>query len=325
MARFLRRIALANEDLPASGSRNPFDLPVNPISHILLRFQVTNTSPAALDTASVIDDIITQITDVTVRHNGENIIQGQLRDIAALNARAFGLYPGVDLTSTLNAALRSVVFPICLGRRPYDPKSCFPATQRGNLQMLFTAGADGAGYSDINVSVEAIELIEAEPEEYVKYTTRSATSVVGDFDVRLPIGNPIMGVLMFDTGLFGSTDEVTSWGQVKLLKDNVEQYYAQADIEVLAAEFEAMVMRGGTWKGHQHQFNGAAAGLDQSDDADLAVSTGLQGYAYMDFDPTGDKTYILETAGASDLLIKGNGDEATAIRTLPIEVVSIKK
>lgn len=325
MARFLRRIALANEDVPASAPRQPFDLPVNPLSLILLRFQVTNASPAALDTASIIDDIITQITDVTIRHNGENIIQGQLRDLVALNARAFGLYPGVDLTTTLNAALRSVVFPICLGRKPFDPKCCFPATQRGNLQMLWTAGADGAGYSDINASVETIELIEAEPTEYVKYTTRAGTSVVGEFDVRLPIGNPLLGVLLFDTGLFGSTDEVTSWGQIKLLKDNVEQYYAQTDIEVLAAECEAVVMRGGTWKGHQHQFNGAAAALDQSDDADLAVSTGLQGYAYLDFDPTGDKMYMLETAGASDLLIKGNGDEATTIRTLPIELVSVKK
>lgn len=325
MARYLRRIALANEDVPASTSRQPFDLPVNPLSHLLLRFQVTNVAPAALDTASVIDDLLTQITDVTIRHNGENIVQGQLRDLAVLNAAAFGMFPGVATTTTLDNAVRSVVFPICLGRRPFDPKSCFPATQRGNLQMLFTAGADGAGYDDINVSVEAVELIEAEPESYMKYTTRSTTSVAGEFDVRLPIGNPLTGILLFDTGLFGSTDEVLSWGQLRLLKDNVEQYFAQCDFEVLAAELEGKLMRGGTWKGHQHQFNGAAAGLDQSDDADLAVSTGMQGYGYMDFDPTGDGLYVLETAGASDLLIKATGDEATAIRTLPIEWVTIKK
>jgi len=323
--RYLRRIALANEDVPASTTRQPFDLPVNPLSLILLHFQITNVSPAALDTYSAMDDLINQITSVIVRHNGENIIEGSLRDLMVLNMAAFGQAPGYSILSNADNGVRSLVFPLCLGRRPFDPKSCFPATQRGNLQMLFTAGADGAGYDDVNVSVETVELFEATPEEHVKYTTRAATSVVGQFDVRLPIGNPIMGVSMFDTGLAGAVDNVLSWGQVKLLKDNVEQYYAETDYEVLAAELHRRLGYLTAWPGHSHQFNGAAAGLDESDEAGQAVSIGVQGYAYLDFDPLRDGSYLLETMGASDLLLRGIGDEATAIRWIPIELVKVGK
>jgi hypothetical protein len=325
MARFLRRIALANEDVPASTTRQPFDLPVNPLSHLLVRFQITKTNPAAIGTYSAIDDVITQITDVTIRHNGENIIQGSLRDLMILNMAAFKAMPGWGTLEKTSAGIHSVVFPIVLGRRMYDPKSCFPATQRGNLQMLFTAGADGAGTSDINISVESYELIEAEPEEYVKYTSRSMTSVVGQFDARLPIGNPIMGALLFDTGLFSGTAESLAWGQVKLLKDNVEQYYAECDFEVIAGELQNHIGSMPFWPGHIHQMNGAAAGLADSDDAEVPASQGLRGYGYLNFDPTEDKQYILETAGASDLLLRGNGDQAAAVRWLPIELVPIKK
>jgi hypothetical protein len=78
------------------------------------------------------------------------------------------------------------------------------------------------------------------------------------------------------------------------------------------------------WPGHQHQFNGAAVGLDESDDAGLAVSTGMLGYAYLDFDPMRDNEYTLVTEGASRLLLRGVGDEATAVRALPFEVMKVR-
>lgn len=322
--RFLHTIAQPNTDLVASASITPFDLPVNPLSLILLRLQITNVAPAALDTYSAIDDAITQITGVRVLHKGEQIISGSLRDLMVLNAVYQGLKPGWGTLSNIDNAVRSFVFPLCLGRRAYDPDSCFPATSRGNLRFEMDAGADGAGYDDINFSVETVELIEATPREYVKYVRQARDSVIGQFDAPLPIGNPLLGILLFDTGLGGSTDEVLSWGTIKLLKDNVEQYYPQSDYEVLAGMLQAQLKSMGTWPGHQHQFNGAAAGLDESDDAGLAVSTGMQGYAYLDFDPNRDLMYEMETEGAADVKIRGNGDEATAVRYYPIERVLVR-
>jgi hypothetical protein len=322
--RFLHTIAQPNTDLVASASITPFDLPVNPLSVILLRLQITNVAPAALDTYSAIDDAITQITGVRVLHKGEQIISGSLRDLMVLNALYMKAKPGYGTLSNIDNAVRSFVFPLCLGRKMYDPDSCFPATSRGNLRFEMDAGADGAGYDDINFSVETVELIEATPKEYVKYVRQARDSVVGQFDARLPIGNPLLGILLFDTGLGGSTDEVLSWGTIKLLKDNVEQYYPQSDYETLAAMLQTQLGMDGAWPGHQHQFNGAAAGLDESDDAGMAVSTGFQGYAYLDFDPLRDLRYQMETEGAADLLIRGNGDEATAIRYYPLERVMVR-
>jgi hypothetical protein len=322
--RFLHSIVTPNTDLAASASITPFDLPVNPLSMLLLRLELTNTNPATMDLYSAIDDAVTQITAIRILHKGEQIISGSLRDLMVLNAVYQHAYPGSGRLAQTSAAVRSLVFPLCFGRRPYDPMSCFPATTRGNLRFELDAGADGAGYSDINFSLEAVELIEADPKEYVKYTTNARTSVVGQFDAPLPIGNPLLGILMFDTGLGGSDDGVLSWGTVKLLKDNVEQYYPLSDYEVIAGQLATQM--GASWHlfaGHKHGFIAPGPAADISDDAHLAASESTQGYAFLDFDPLRDGSYQLETSGAADLKIRGTGDEATAVRYLPIERVMV--
>lgn len=323
--RFLHSVARPNIDLVASVSITPVDLPVNPLSFLLLRFQITNVAPAAILTYSAIDDVITQITGIRVLHKGEQIIGGSLRDLMVLNAvyqRAFPGWAGLD---NVDDAVRSLVFPLCLGRRMYDPDSCFPATSRGNLVFEMDAGADGAAYDDINFSIETVELIEATPKEYVKYVRQARDSVAGQFDARLPIGNPLLGILLFDTGLSGSSDEVLSWGTVKLLKDNVEQYYPLSDYETLAGMLKTQM--GTAWSihaGHQHLTSEGGGAELISDDAEQRVSTGDRGYAYLDFDPLRDGRYQLETEGSADLLIRGQGDEATAIRYYPLERVTVR-
>lgn len=325
MARFLHSIALPNTDLVASADITPFDLPVNPLSVILLRLEITNVAPAALDTYSALDDVITQITNIRVQHKGEDIIQGSLRDLMAINQLVAGAYPGWHKLDNLDNAVRSFVFPLCLGRRPYDPASCFPATTRGNLRFFLTAGADGAAYDDINLSVETVELIEATPSEYLKYTTNARDSVVGQFDMVLPIGNPYLGILLFDTGLRDTLAATYSWGTVKLLKDNVEQYYPLSDIETLAGMLNMQRRSMALNPDHTHQFNGAAAALDESDAAgDSVRATGLNGYAYLDFDPLKDGSYQFETQGAADVKLRGNGDAASAVRAIPVERISVK-
>lgn len=318
--RFLHSIVQPNTDLVASADISAFDLPVNPLSLLLLRLQVTNVTPSSLDLYTALDDAITQITNINVKHQGENIISGSLRDLMMLNMLYQRVFPWATKLTNTDNAVRSFVFPLCFGRKPYDPKCCFPATTRGNLRFEMTAGADGAGYDDINFSLEAVELIDAQPDSYLKYVTSARTSVQGQFDAPLPIGNPLLGVLLFDTGLFASDDEVLSWGTIKLLKDNVEQYYPLSDYETLAGMMGLQLQMPTVWPTHVHQFNGAAAGVDASDESEILNSTGPQGYAYLDFDPLRDLSYMLETEGAANLVIRGNGDEASAVRYLPLEL-----
>jgi hypothetical protein len=323
--RFLHTVVQPNTDIVTTVNITPFDLPVNPLSFLLLRFQMTNLDPAVMDVYDSLDELMGQITGVRVLHKGEQIISGSLRDLATLNAVYMRAFPGWSHISPINDAVRSVVFPICLGKRMYDPVSCFPATTRGNLRFEMDIGAEPASYDDINFSVEAVELIESDPTEYLKYVRQARDSVAGQFDAPLPIGNPLLGILLFDTGLSGSTDEVLSWGTVKLLKDNVEQYYPLSDYETLAGMLNAQMRSTfGMYVNHVHGFIAPGPAADITDKAGMLVSTGPQGYAYLDFDPLRDGSYEMETAGAADLKIRGQGDEATAIRYYPIERVMVR-
>jgi len=322
--RYLHTIVQPNTDLVASASITPIDLPVNPLSFLLLRFQITRTAPIALLLFDTIDDLITQITGVRILHRGEQIISGSLRDLMILNAVYQGAYPGWDKAHPVGAAIDTLVFPICLGKDRYNPLSCFPATSRGNLRFEMDAGADGAGYTDVNFSIEAIELIEATPKEYVKYVRQARDSVIGQFDAPLPIGNPLLGILLFDTAIQTLQDGTSSWGTIKLLKDNVEQYYPLSDFETLAGMLRMFM--GDSFilnAGHVHKFVAADALASMTDTAATLINTGARGYAYLDFDPLRDDSYTMDTAGAADLKIRGQGDVASAVRYYPLEEVTI--
>jgi len=322
--RFLHSIVQPNIDLVASAAITPFDLPVNPLSFLLLRLEVTNVDPTTDLIYSALDNAIDQITAIRILHKGEQIVQGSLRDLMVLNMRAFRAFPGYARLSSLSAELRSMVFPICLGRKMYDPDSAFPATTRGNLRFEMSAGADGAGHSDINFSLSAVELIESDPTEHVKYTTNSRNAVSGQFDATLPIGNPILGVLLFDTGLRETEAATYSWGSVKLLKDNVEQYYPTERIEVLAAAMFANHGYLPYWPGHFHEKVAAVGAASRTTEAEQEESSGWNGYAYLDFDPLKDGMYELDTAGAADLKIRAEGADTNAVRWLPVERVSVR-
>jgi hypothetical protein len=324
-ARFLHSIARTNTDFPTASSFPTVDLPVNPLSLVLLNFELTNTAPAALLTYSAIDDLLTNVTSVVIKHKGENIIAGALRDLAYINALVGGRFPGWDRLAQTSAGIRRITVPLGFGRTSYNPKECFPATSRGNLTLDITRAANPAGFSDLNLTVETVELIEATPENYLKYTPQSQTAVVGIFDQALPIGNPYVALAFFDTALATLDTATSSWGQVKLLKDNVEQYYPLSDAQTLAGMsnmfFQTMLMD----PGHIHGFDGAQAGMAVSDDAVVPVSQGFRGYFAMNFDPNHDDMYLMETAGAADIKIRANGTSATAVRVTPVELVSAKR
>lgn len=321
--RYLRQQVRPNTDFPA-GTFGPFDLPVNPLSLILVSFELTNVNPTALLLYSALDDILDNVTSVIVKHKGENIMQGNLRDLAVYNAVVCGAFPGWDRLTDASGGIRRITFPLCLGRRPYDGKECFPATTRGNLTMELTRAANPASVSDVNIIVESVELIEADPEAFCKVTTQRVTPATGQFDLALPIGNPLIGILLFDTAIASLTTATSSWGQTKLLKDNVEQYFALTDFQTLAGELNRRAkqfIEG--YPGHVHQINDGAA-LSNSDDAKTPVSTGVRGYGFMDFDPLGDLAYMLETDGAADLKLRGVATSATEARALPVERVTVK-
>src|SRR5512145_3366030 len=140
MARFLHSQPLPTRDFAASATLGPLDLPVNPLSLVVLGFEITATDPTALDVYSAIDDLLTNVTSVIIKHKGENIISGQLRDLVAVNGLTAGRWPGADRWDKTNNGVRRIVVPLGFGRRSYDKDECFPATSRGNLTLEMTRG-----------------------------------------------------------------------------------------------------------------------------------------------------------------------------------------
>jgi len=321
--RYLHSIAMPATAVGTGASIAPIDLPVNPLSALFLRCEITRAAPAALLTYEAVDDLITAVTAVRVLHKGEQVISGSLRDLMMVNALYQGVRPGASKLHPVGAAVDSIVFPICFGSRLYDPLSCFPATTRGNLRLELDTAVFPASHSAMRVSVEALELIEAQPKEHVKYVTQARAAVVGQFDAPLPLGNPLLGILLFDTAIATLATDVSSWGTIKVLKDNVEQYHPLSDFVTLAGMLESQL--GSNFvldAGHVHKFVAADALASMTDSAGQLISTGKRGYAFLDYDPLRDGSYQLETKGAADVKIRGNGGSATNVRYLPLERVA---
>ncbi len=145
------------------------------------------------------------------------------------------------------------------------------------------------------------------------------------------IGNRIFGILLFEPNIFGTTARAFSWGSVKLLVDNFEQYYPLSDWETLVGRYSAFSdpdpMR---VSDHQHVENLAAA-YAQFATTDGVVFAGKtfapDSYGYMDFDPLVNDEFLLETMGHADVKLRGFADAGAPNATVlwyPGELVDIQ-
>lgn len=322
--RFLRSIVSDFQTLTASADITPVDLPVNPISHLILTLAHTkNVAAQATALGNVMYAILGQITEASVRHRGENIIQGRLDDLAVLSMMLTGQPPAVAEIAQADNEVQAVSVILPFGRTLYSHSEGFPATQRGNLRFHMTAGAISSLYDAASWALEAVELVEDTPETYLKATTLTrALAATGRQRIPLPLGNDLLGALLFDP-----SDEIDStiayaFGKVKLLKDNVEQYYAECNWESLR---EAMERRAPGYRlawGHIHAQAAVdtATGEEQVTTADRPP---LQ-YGYLDLDPLRDGSYAMETAGAASLDLDMNSDVSSGtVRVIPVELVKV--
>jgi len=322
--RYLRSIVSDFQTLTASADISPVDLPVNPISHLVLTLALTkNVAAQATSLGNVMYAIMGQITDLSIRHRGENIIQGRLDDLAVINALIHQTPPAIGEAAQADNEIQFVSFPLAFGRRLYSHEEAFPATQRGNLRFHMTAGAINALYDAAAWALEAVEIIEDTPARFLKYTTMTRTlTATGRQRMPMPIGNEILGALLFDPS--DETDATNSYafGKIKLMKDNVEQYYAESNWESLRETLERRLPGFRLAWGHTH----AQAAVDTATGEELLVTADrppLQ-YGYLDFDPLNDGTYSLETRGAASLDLDLNSDVSTGtVRVLPVELVPV--
>ena len=323
MPRFLRQVLVQDDALAVSTVRTD-DLPVNPVSVIFLTVRNLNNT-ADLDNFSNILALLNQISRVEVLFQGSAIIAGSLRDIAALNGLWLGHAPMQTAAAIVDNDARSLTVPILLGRRPYWPMECFPAVRRGELQLQITSAAAQTGIDTLTLQIETVELPDAKPAHFLKYTTIAKTpSATGDHDVDLPIGNRLVGALLFGTTVPTGAALTASFGQLRLLLDNVEAYYARANWETLHNELARYVQESvaaGTYRVREN--DAALYTVDALTDGEHGQVGFWDNYAYLDFDPTHDDSYLLDTKGLARIHLRINADVADAIRILPVELVPV--
>ncbi len=322
MATFLRSRLVQDLALVAGTNPDPTDLPVNPLSAILytLRAEV-----AAANTLASLANLLGVMTRLEVLFKSQSIISASLDDLYALAYYLLGRAPHQGRKSDAAANARVwVTVPILFGRRPYWPNEAFPAVRRGELQLAHTIAAAFTNITNVTLQVETIELLEAQPERFLKATTITKTpNATGDHDVDLPIGNPHVGALLFGTTVPVDASFNASFGQVRLLVDNVEQYYALTNWETLKT---GEVFRcDADWQGSEGSVRtGAAApGANELLEAYQWPTAFLRRYAYLDFDPLLDGQYFLQTEGRSRVHLRINADVADAIRVLPVEMIPV--
>jgi hypothetical protein len=329
---FIRSIVQPVATLNPSVINGPVDLPVNPLSFLLLRLRVTRVADTAAGLYTMLNDIVKLVTNVNVQLLGQNIVNGSLQDVMMFNAHVCGVHPRVTRSVNSVGAVAEAVFPIAFTRKLYWDKEALPPVARGNLRFQITAAALPANFTTMQWALESMELIEAAPVQYLKYIANTkALTATGQFDAPLPIGNQIAAIMLFEPNIFGTTARAFSWGQVKLLVDNFEQYYPLSDWEALVGRYSFTVNPDPfQLSDHLHVENVAAAyaALVSTDGVVFAGKTfSPDQYGLLDFDPNQDDMYMLETAGHADVKLRGFADAGAPNATVlwyPAELVKIQ-
>lgn len=317
MPRLLRNI-LVPSYIPSADEVRSFDLPVNPLSVVLLCLRPLNDTGTLANYARY-RAICAALNRVTIARNGQNIISMRGEDIASFNWLRWGMQPWEANPDNVDNERRAVVLPIPLGRYPYHPTSCFPATKRGELTIELDVDIADTGYDGLQMSIETIELPDAKPKEFEKRTQLALTwPATGTNDMELPMGNLVRGILLFGTTGFAGAAPAPSWGRVKCLLDNVEAGFSNTDWEVLMADAALWGRIPNLAGDHKHTVDAAGAGIEQTTSV-FDMCEDYTQYAYLDFDPTGDDTYSLDTKGANSFKLRAEAETADAVRAVVVE------
>lgn len=323
MAKLLRSRMIQDETVTAGAAVRSDDLPVNPLSAVLLTILARVT---AVNTHPTLSNLLAVLSRVEVLYKGQSIVSASLHDLYALAYYLLGRAPHqLRRDDTAAAARIGVTIPILFGRQPYDLNECFPAVRRGELQLQTTPAASFTALDTVTLQVETVELLDAAPKSFLKATTISKTpSAAGDHDVDLPIGNPILGIMLFATTVPTTASSNASINQVRTLVDNVEHGYALTNWETMKGG-DALTTNA-DWQGaelHSRLGAGAPAANDATEPVQWPTHTTRQ-YAWLDYDPTRNGAFALDTQGRARVHLRINADDAQAIRVIPVERLAIQ-
>jgi hypothetical protein len=320
--KFIRSTITRDEAITASVAV-PYDLPVNPLSFII--YTMAWRDGAAIgNTASPIADALSFISRIDVLLDGAAIYS--LNGADSFYMSHFVTKKPPHIINLVDAATEQhyLTWLIPFGRKLYAEKECLMATTRGKLRLEITATAAVGTVDTPTHTIESVELPEASPDKHLKIATLARTpTAAGENEVDLPLGNEIVGLGMFATTVPTGVSADRSIGEFTLLKDDQDFDYTRTNWESFHSEAMMNAPMQASIDRHTHA---QAAGADVVTGQQLLGVIGRNRMAYIDFDPTEDGMYILDTKGMRRLHLRVNSEGVTtAYRILPVELLPARK
>lgn len=322
--KLLHSIAVQDQLVAADGVIT-FDLPVNPLSHLLIKINPLNDhagTPVAWSGRYL--DICDAVNQVRVLYRGASIVNVRGRDLAVLNYHRHGILPMEANPDDTDNERRCVVLPVLMGKFAWDPESCFPATRRGELTLELDVDIADTSYDGVRISVESVEILGATPREYERKAQIAKTfAATGQQDFQLPLGNTVRGALLFGTTGFTGASPAPSWGRIKVLLDNQEYGYSGIDFETTLMLGQLMGRQPPYLDSHTHRVDATAASTIQETGGPIEQGGSWGNWGFLDFDPTRDDTFSIDTSKASTFELRAEVETADAVRVIPIERISV--
>lgn len=298
-----------------------YDLPVNPLSHINIDIELALSAGYTQATMANLGAIFDK---VDVLFKGSSVVSLSGADLLAYNAAVTNRFPPVLNRDNATASEQVARFRIPFGRYPFSGVECFPAVRRGELQLRLDYAASFTAMTSLDATITTIELLGAAPKQFLKATTISKTPVVGDNDIDLPIGNKMIGVLLFGTTFPLTTAKTTTIDKLKFLVDNVETYLHEVRWPELNFAMYDLLGRDNTHFDHTHRENTATAYTQNGETEDLNIKDQfLASYGYLDFDPLRNDRYLFDSAGKSRVWARITAGDTNVIRLIPVEIIEL--
>ncbi len=317
---FTHSVVVQNEEMTA-GESPTWDLPVSPLSHLLLTLKFTQTAEP-LQCPFV--DIPALLAKVEVLYKGAGVISMNGLDLLACGILVCDFESwGVNATGTVEAE-RSLTFLVPFGRQLYSPVECYPSTSRGELILQITWQGTFTTYIDnVKLQVEAIELPDAHPERFLKMTTSHVTpTAVQDYDVELPVGNQISDIVLWGTTIPLAAADTATIAKIQIRKNNSEFMYSKMNFESMHNMMGRLRPAPGYWGLHTHDILTALAVGDPTSINDPKDHI-LSNHLLVPFDVRRDGVHILKADDTKDLKIRISPDDQLAVRVIPCEVVAV--
>mgnify|MGYP001580594120 CR=1 FL=1 len=316
-AEFVHSVIVEEQD-PAADAILEHELPVNPLSGLLLHLKPLNET-GTFTTYDPLSLFLDALNSIDIIWRGITLFSASGRD--ARNLLLHRWHRDVIQNGLVNtdATRRSIVLPIMFGRWWGDREEGLPQTRSGELKIRLDVDVTSAGYEDLRYGIEALELPGVTFKAFTRCTTISQTFAATGFnDIDLPIGHAIRGLLCFQTTAFAGATPTPGLGRLELLVDGKQQGYSSTDAEVARGIAAAVGMPPARFQEHVH-FADLDAAADADTEPEEQIETLLDNYVYLDFDFTRDDVYNLDTSKARRIVLRSNAEVAEAMRVVVLE------